>query len=183
MHLDATKWAFKNLLPYQCKNIDVLEGGRSKISIIQTFIFNKETGEPEIGHWRETTNFVACGRCHFQHIEFMLVGPDDVRAVPMALDDSIANRELQGDVLATPKYVATGIYQRVKSAKGIDDSVSRDPMNLIDTELLSKNLPNPPLKWQERWHIDQCGLVTATDIRFETTLGKGTGFKFDTSAR
>ncbi|MFT5438833.1 MAG: hypothetical protein ACI9MJ_000694 [Alphaproteobacteria bacterium] len=183
MHLDATKRAFKNLLPYQCKNVDVLEGGRSKISIIQTFIFNKETGEPEIGHWRETTKFVACGRRHLQHIEFMMVGPDDVRAVPMAPGDSIANHELQGNVIATLKHVATGIYQRAKSAKGIDDSVSCDSMNLIDTELLSKNLSNPPMKWQERWHIDQCGLVTATDIQFETTPGMGVSFKFDSSAR
>jgi hypothetical protein len=182
MHLDATKWAFKNLLPYKCKNINALEGARSAINIIQAFIFNKETGEPEFGHWRETTKFTACGRRHLQHIEFIARGAGDLRAVVMAPGDSIADHALQADVVVTMKAMLADKYKRTKSAKDVDDSVSCDSTHLIDTELLSKNLPDPPSNWRESWYFDQCGSVTATNIGFETTP-MGIMFKADISAR
>jgi hypothetical protein len=100
----------------------------------------------------------------------------------MAPGDSIADHALQADVVVTMKAMLADKYKRTKSAKDVDDSVSCDLTHLIDTELLSKNLPDPPSNWRERWYFDQCGSVTATNIGFETTP-MGIMFKADISAR
>ncbi len=177
MHLTATKWMLRNLLPHGCKNLQVLGGGMSAIKIIQTVDFGDETEEPESGKWRETTRFVACGQRSIQHIDFEVSGPGDVRAINMAPGDSIANQQLQGDVYNTLSHVFIGSYKQARLAAGMDGDGTCESRRLIDTEMLTPGQPSPPLKWRERWHVDHCGLVVKTEIRFETTPGIGTVFK------
>ena len=177
MHMDATKWMLKNLMPYGCKSIQVLDGGMSSINILRPVEFDDDTGEPESGKWRETTRFVACGRRSIQHIDFEVRGPGDVRAINMAPGDSVANHLLQRDVYFTLRHVFIGNYKQAKSAAGMDDKGSCDSIRLIDTEMLTSDPPSPLLKWQERWHVDYCGRVVKTEIQFETTPGVGTTFK------